>query len=434
MVSGVISRIRSLLRSKLGGNILSLFLLQGFTYLLPMITVPYLVRVLGAEKFGVTAFASAIVIFFNILVDYGFNLSATRAVAVAAANQDTQKISETFSAVMSVKAILASIGFCVLFLLVAFIPAMRQEASLYLLVYLVVVGNVLFPVWFFQGMGQMKYLTVVNVISRSCMVAGILLFVKDSSDYVVAAGVQSGSFVLAGIVSWFFIRKVADIRFYIPSIDSMRVALQEGWHVFLSTVAISFYTNSATFILGLMVSPVALGYFAAAEKIIKMVNELILPISQSVYPHIAGIKEHSAEQALVFIKKLILVQGGITLGVSLLLFTLADMIVWLIFGNAYAASVIILRIMAFMPFAIGLSNVFGIQIMLNFGLKAEFSKVVIISGLLNILMIIPLSYYHGAAGAASSILLAECFVTVSMFLILVKNKLLNWPMAGRVYE
>jgi O-antigen/teichoic acid export membrane protein len=133
---------------------------------------------------------------------------------------------------------------------------------------------------------------------------------------------------------------------------------------------------------------------------------------------------------LQFIKKLILVQGGITFFISLVLLLEADVIVRLIFGSEFVASVLIVRIMAFIPFAIGLSNIFGIQVMLNFGLKTEFSKVVIASGLLNILLMMPLSYYHGAVGAASSILLAECFVTISMFLILVKKKIIKW----RVYE
>jgi PST family polysaccharide transporter len=430
MVISLTAPLRTLFRSKLGENILSLYLLQGFTYLLPLITVPYLVRVLGVEKFGIMAFASSIIIFFNILVDYGFNLSATRAIAVASANQDASKISEIFNAVMSIKLVLAIAGFGFLALLLVFVSAMQQEAALYLCLYLMVVGNAIFPVWFFQGIGKMRYITVVNVIARLIVMLGILLFVKDTTDYVVAAALQSGGFILAGIVSWFFIRKVACIDLHLPSIVEVQVALQDGWHIFLSTVAISFYANSATFILGIMVSPVMLGYFAAAEKIIKMVDELIHPISQSVYPYIAGMKERSNALTLQFIKKLILVQGGITFFISLVLLLGADVIVRLIFGSEFVASVLIVRIMAFIPFAIGLSNIFGIQVMLNFGLKTEFSKVVIASGLLNILLMMPLSYYHGAVGAASSILLAECFVTISMFLILVKKKIIKW----RVYE
>lgn len=433
MAGRLIQSLRALLASRLGGNIASLMLLQAFTYLLPLLTVPYMVRVLGAEKFGIIAFVYAVITFFNILVDYGFNLSATRAIAVAAAHDDMAGISAVFNAVMAAKALLGLAGMGVLGLLVWLVPAMEVEASLYAAIYMVVIGNVLFPVWLFQGMGQMKYLTVVNVIAKSCVVAGIFALVHQQDDYVLAAGIQSAGFVLTGVLSWLFLHKVARLTLYVPSWSGIRLVFADGWHVFLSTVAISFYASSATFILGLFVSPAVLGYYAAADKVIKLVHEMVRPISQAVYPHVAGLKEASAEQALGFIHKLIGWQGGVALLISAVLFVTADSIVLLLFGPEYEASIVLIRIMAFLPFIIGLSNIFGIQVMLNFGLKAEFSRIVMLSGLFNSLMVVPLSYYQGANGAASSIVLTECFVTVSMFRALVKNKLIKMPLAGGVY-
>jgi polysaccharide transporter, PST family len=95
--------------ARLRGNIASLFVLHGANYVLPLITVPYLVRVLGPENFGRIAFVQAFIQYFVVLTDYGFNLSATRAVALV--RDDPAKLSSLFSAVMIVKAALMTIGF-----------------------------------------------------------------------------------------------------------------------------------------------------------------------------------------------------------------------------------------------------------------------------------------------------------------------------------
>src|SRR5690554_4671090 len=104
-------------KKRLLGNFLSLSGLQIFTYILPLITLPYLVRVLGVEKYGLVMFAQSFIMFFHILVDYGFNLSATREIAVNRENKD--KITEIYSSVMSIKIMLLAVSFGVLALVVS---------------------------------------------------------------------------------------------------------------------------------------------------------------------------------------------------------------------------------------------------------------------------------------------------------------------------
>ena len=409
--------------SVLRKNIVSLFMLQGANYLLPLITVPYLVRVLGPGNFGRIAFAQAFIQYFVILTDYGFNLSATRAVALV--RDDSEELSRLFSAVMIIKATLMAFGFLAMLLLVWLVPAFKKDWLLYVLVYLTVVGNVLFPVWLFQGLERMRHITLFTILARTLIVIAIFVFVHHQSDYRLAAALQASGMVIAGLLAIIFIPRIVRLRLHWPGIAQLRHVMIDGWHVFLSTAAINLYTSSNVFFLGLLTNPIAVGYFAAAEKLIKAVQGLVGPVSQAVYPHIAALLTRSRQDGLAFIAKLLRIQGAATLALSLMLFVLAGPVVHLLLGEQFQESVRLVEWMAALPFIIGLSNVFGIQTMLNFDMKQSFSRILLISGLINIALIVPLAHWLGAEGAAISVVLTEIIVTTTMAIALSRNGLLR---------
>jgi len=183
-------------------------------------------------------------------------------------------------------------------------------------------------------------------------------------------------------------------------------------------VAISLYTTSNTFILGLFTNNTIVGYYAAAEKIIKAIQGLLNPISQTVYPYISKLASESKERALNFIRKLVKIVGGISFVISFSIFIFADFVVNILLGSQYQQSIIVLRILAFLPFIIGLSNIFGIQTMLTFNLKQAFSKILISAGLLNIVLALILAPLYQHIGISIAVLTTEIFVTLSMFFYL----------------
>ncbi|MBW1778605.1 MAG: flippase [Deltaproteobacteria bacterium] len=408
--------------SLLKKNIVSLFILQGANYLLPLVTVPYLVRVLGPEHFGRIAFAQAFVQYFMVLTDYGFNLSATRSVALVRDNPT--KLSNLFSAVMIVKTMLMALGFGLMLLIVWIFPGFSKDWTLYVLVYLKILGSVLFPIWLFQGLEQMRHITMLTILASTIIVVSVFTLVHQQSDYHTAAALNSSGMVIAGLFSLAVIPRLIKVRLNWPGLAQLRQVVSDGWHVFLSTAAISLYTSSNVFFLGLLTNPTAVGYFAASEKLIKAVQGFISPVSQAVYPHVATLSATSHDAALAFIGKLLRLQGAATFALSLLLFFFASPVVYLLLGIQFQDSVCLIEWMAALPFVVGLSNVFGIQTMLNFDMKQNFSRILITCSLINIALIIPLAYWMGAQGAAISVLLTEIIVTGFMAFALAQNGLL----------
>lgn len=403
-------------------NIVSLFVLQGANYLLPLVTVPYLVRVLGPANFGRIAFAQSFIGYFVALTEYGFNLSATRSVALVRENHT--ELSRLFSAVMIIKAAFMVAGFALMLCLVLLVPQFAHDWLLYVLVYLTVVGNVLFPVWFFQGMEDMRHITLFTISARIVTTAAVFAFVRRPGDYRLAAGFLASSLVIAGIVSLFVIHRSSRLRICWPSFRMLRAVAWDGWHLFLSTAAISLYTSSSVFVLGMMSTPTAVGYFSAAQKIVKAVATLVSPVAQAVYPHVAVLVARAREAALAFAGRVLLLQGGAMLVSSLVLLIFARPVVYVALGEHFGPSVRLVEWMAALPFVIGLSNVLGLQVMLNFGMKRTFSYILVASGLVNVAIIFPLVHWYGTEGAAISDMTTEIIVSASMIVALLRRGLL----------
>jgi len=403
-------------RKRLFENFLSLSVLQVASYILPLITLPYLVRVLGPEKFGLIAFSQAFVGYFQMLTDYGFNLSATRDISINRDNKE--KVSEIFSSVMIIKFSLLLASLVIMSAIVFSFEKFRQDWLIYYLAFGIILGQTLFPVWLFQGMERMKYITFLNILSRLIFTVAIFVFIRHTSDYLYVPLLNSLGAIIAGLLAMWVVFRNFNLGFKMPSFANIKYHLKEGWYIFISTVAISLYTTSNVFILGLFTNNTIVGYYSAAEKIIRAVQGLLGPVSQTMYPYVSKLMNESKEAGIKFIRKITLLIGGFSFVLSLIIFIFADLIVKTILGNQYIKSIIILKILAFLPFIIGLSNVFGIQTMLTLNYKKAFSNILIFASVINISLAFILVPMFQDIGISISVVLSEIFVTTSMFLFL----------------
>lgn len=408
-------------KKRLFSNIFSLGVLQGANYLFPLITAPYLIRVLGPEYYGLIAFSAATVAYFTLLTDYGFNLSATQQIALN--RDDPPALNAIFSSVMIVKTLLMIISFALLCLLLFSFERFAQDAPLYLITFIGVIGQMLFPVWLFQGMETMKYITYVNVATKAFFTVAIFIFVQSQSDYMWVPLLTGVGSVFAGLWSLYFVRKVFGIQFSWQPIAALKVQLIDGWHIFLSTIVMSLYTTSTTFILGLFTNNTIVGYFAAADKVILAAKGLFTPVVQALYPMLSKRIKEDQNRAMKQVEKVSFGMGAYTLAVSILLWFFAQDIVLLLFGETYQSTVILLKIMAFLPFLIALSNIFGLLVMINAGYKKQFTWILTASAILGLALSVLLVPVYAAQGSAITMLVVECFVTLAMFVFLKKQKM-----------
>jgi PST family polysaccharide transporter len=402
-------------------NITSLFSIRVAGYIVPLITLPYLVRVLEPEGYGTLGFSLAIVQYFIIAVNFGFDLSATQ--KIAQSENDRAKISVIYWNIISVRLIIAILGLFVVFILSSLSSSVEIILPILLCAYFSVFGAALFPQWLFQGKEQLGAISIIRIVLQVLSIPFLFVFVSKTDDVWIAALISSVPSFIIVIFSSYLIYKREWVIWHAPSINGVRKELADGWHLFLSTAAISLYTTSTIVILGIIAGPVSVAIFVSANKLLQAALGIYSPISASFYPRISNLMSRSKGEALVMIRYLMKIQTLLTFGISLSLYCFSPFIVELLFGQEYEKSSTVLRILSVLPIIIGLSNIFGVQVLLTHGFKRQFSNVLISSGLISIITLVPLCFLWGAEGAAISVVITEIIVTSLMFYTIQKNKI-----------
>ncbi len=255
-------------------NILHLFFFQGTNYLLPLITIPYIVRIIGPEKFGILSFAEVINYYFVLISDYGFNITGTQKLSVERENlQDRNRI---FSVIFSVKIILLVLCLSIL-LLFDRVVGLGSDSRVFYLYFLMVPGNILLSYWFYLGMEKMHYLNFPNLLSKILYAILIFMFLRTDDQYFMVPLFYGLSLIGGGFFSIFLVFRKFQYSWTTPTLNEIWDYLQKGWSIFISTFAINLYRKSNVFILGLFASKEAVGFYSAGEKIIIALQSLYLP-------------------------------------------------------------------------------------------------------------------------------------------------------------
>lgn len=410
-------------------NIASLAVLQGLNYAAPLITLPYLVRVLQPSHFGLLSFAQGIVLYFNFFTDFGFNFTQTRVIAIC--RHSPEALSRIFWTTLYAKTVLMCISAVALTVLVVITPRLHETPSLYAVNFLYVVGTTFFPIWFFQGLEKLKIAAGLLGTARLFTIPALLLFVRHPEDYVTAAAIQASVEVLASLLAWPLLFRRMALRWRPPSVLDIKTALKQAWPFFLSSSAAQISTSSTVVILGFTAGRAEVAYFATADKLIKASIAALSPLNQALYPHLTAARLRSAVSALSLIRKTLFLVIALALTVSAFTALLAAPACHLILGKSFEHSIAVLRCLSPLPVLFGLTAVLGTQTMLVFGMDALFCKIMLLSSAVGLPLTIALSFMFGSVGAALASVMTMVFMVTAMSLALWAKGICVWQPPSR---
>ncbi|GHT57252.1 putative O-antigen transporter [Bacteroidia bacterium] len=396
-------------------DIFYLLALQGLNYIAPLLVLPYLMKVLGAEKFGYIGFSMSVMQYLMLVVDFGFNFTATKRIALAKGNQT--ELNEIFTSTLYAKIsllIISLLALCV----IALIPRFEIYRETMFVMFLMVVGNAFTFVWLFQGLGNIRFISIFNMIAKLSILPLTFIFVKSSEDYLTAAFLHSSVAMFAMLISVAYVLKkrwVAVSAFVKKNVIS---ALKESYPLFLSSAATSVYTVSFVVALGYFATAEQVGQYSAAERIMRALCYMIfIPVSQAFYPKIVSLSTENRKEALALVKKIFIFVAACMLLVFLAMFFLSPCAVDF-FGKDYRDSLPLFKIMAFVPVFVGMGGVMaqlGILALGNATDKKNYQRVYFIAGAIALTSIFVTIPFWGANGAAVSLLITEMAVCGLMF-------------------
>jgi len=397
-------------------NFASLTALQAITYILPIIILPYLFRIIGPEKFGLISFAQAFVQYFMILTDYGFSISATKEISLC--RDEHTEVCKIFSAVMTVKIALVFLSLLLLGIIVYFIPKFRNDWMVYVLSFGAVVGNTVFPIWFFQGKEKMKYIANLNIVGGIILALFIFFFVRGPQDYLMVPLANSSVFLITGFLGQYIVFRRFRVSFKFQGYKSVRQQLKAGWDIFISAVAINAYTTTRVFTVGLLTNNSITGFYSIAEKIAGLIQTFPLAsFSQALFPRLSKIFHRNKLKALKIMQRIQQITINISLLCLPLIFIFAHLIIKIVCGGDYYETVLTLRLLLISVFFIH-SNAFRVQFLLICGKTHIYSRIHVIMALVGlplIFLLICSFSYVGAAVATVAIeagIFAITYITV----------------------
>lgn len=265
-------------------NFFSLSLINGVSYIIALFLIPYLLRVLGEERYGSYLIIYVIAQYLLLVGNYGFRFSVTRLVSVH--RDDKEKVNAIFNATIWARVLLSAVA-SVVGLLIVYLLMDGDDVVMYLFALGMVFGDILIPSWLFQGMEQMKYLTIVNVVSKLVFALLIFVFITSPSQYKYVLLLHSMGYIASGVLSMYLAKKQFGMRLGMTTFAEIRAQLKDGWHIFVSNIGMEVYRNSNVVLLGIFVGDAAAGIYGAVEKLIKAAQTIINALPMAIYPYVS---------------------------------------------------------------------------------------------------------------------------------------------------
>ncbi len=396
-------KVRSLLIHKSFQNFTFLFITQVSNILISVLSIPLIFKALGTEAFGLVNAAFTIMITMALGISYGYHLSGPREVAIHQDNH--QKLSEIFTEIFSSKLILAFISL----LLIwggSFLGAFSRYSDILLFSSVMILAEAFFPLWFMQGVEEVKLLTISNLCGKLLYILSLVFFIQSPSDAVWVNFSFGASALLVNIGLIFYVIKKWKITLFIPKLKALVNSLKENFSLFISSVAGYLTVNGGVIILSFTATGYELGSFGLAERVIRVVRLFPSIMAQAIYPHASRLYQQDRLSFFRFVKKTYAASLLLTLMGSVLLYLLAPYIIYFFAKDPLEDAVLLLRVLSLVPFLATL-NIANVLLVLVKSENKLLLKSTFISFVFMLLVATLGAQYYGALGMSIGLLLTE---------------------------
>lgn len=407
-------------------NIFISTLYQILSVITPLITAPYVSRVIGADGIGAYSYTSSIQIYFSLFAalgtaDYGLR-------EIARARMNVKKRSKLF---WEIELVSVLTSFVMLVSWGVFVYFQRQYVIMYLILTLNLINTMLDISWFFDGLEQFQYTVTKNAIVKIVGVVCILLFIKGPKDTNLYVLIMTASTLLGTMSMWLSLKKFV-VRTKI-NFSNLKTHLRETFIYFIPTIATSIYTSMDKTLIGLITHSAAENaYYEQATKIINLVKALTFTAVNTVLgarvsflfaqERYGEIKKH-IQQSINYIMFI-----GVGVGFGLL--SISNTFVPVFFGNGWGKIILILQLFSPQVIIIGISNCLGSQYYTPAGLRKQSALYIIIGAIVNLILNLVLIPRFASAGATFASILAE--LTISILYLKHSNGYLDVKFLGKI--
>lgn len=384
-----------------------LSLLQIAGYVFPLISMPYLARVIGADGFGKIAFASAIVVWIQTISDWGFNLTATR--DVAQNRNDKEKVSRIFSNVLWARCILTILSGLILLIVVLVVPYLRENADIIFVTFLLVPGYILFPEWFFQAIERMKYTTIFNLIIKLIFTISVFIFIHKREDYLIQPLLTTIGYLLCGIGALYLILKKWGYTLYKPEWTEILKTTRSSTDVFVNNLMPNLYNSFSVMLLGFFGGSTANGLYDGGNKFPTIFYQFQSVLSRAFYPFLSRRPDKHSFYAKLNI-------GSAIIG-AVFLIAISPLVIKVMLGDEFENSVIVMQILSFSVIFLAMDYTYGVNFLIINHKEKPLRNLTFVSSIVGMGVSIPLVYYFSYIGAAITVLLCRGMLGIGSYIL-----------------
>ncbi|MDH2292321.1 oligosaccharide flippase family protein [Cobetia sp. 10Alg 146] len=389
---------------RLFDNLISLSVLKVFNLALPFLMLPYLIKVLGLEVYGLIIMSLSLIQLFQSITDYGFNYFATKQVAQHRSSK--KQINYIYSKIMATQLLLILVCLLPYTVAVIYIPQLASHKVFYFVSFVTLIFQTLQPEWFFRGVERMRYITILNLSIKVMLLIGVYLFIKDKDDYILYPVINSVACFVIMLLSHMVLRKKFIVNPVVISIKHVVKTLKIGFSYFVNQFAPNLYNSLANLLVGMILGSNAAGIFGAIRQIVSLLGVLNIVVSTVFYPYLSRNKDKFFVYSLCYIP--------LFLGACIVLLLLHN-IIFDFLGINSSEAFIVMFILVVGVFFIALQSVYSTNYLLINAYANLAMKITLYSSIIGFICIYPLIYNFGLIGAAMGIFLSQFLMGAMAF-------------------